>query len=68
MNIFQRNQMTIISEIGINHDGSLDKAKEMIRVSAECGVDICKFQYLIADQMYTSKAGSYQNESGSFPI
>tara|TARA_B100001093_G_scaffold78881_1_gene70136 strand:- start:12357 stop:13421 length:1065 start_codon:yes stop_codon:yes gene_type:complete len=68
MNIFNTDKALIISEIGINHDGSLDKAKEMIRVSAECGADICKFQLLIADQMYSKKAGNYVNSSGSYPI
>ncbi len=68
MNYFNQDRVLIVSEIGINHDGSLDKAIEMIRVSAECGVDICKFQFLIADQMYPINAGTYTNEVGSFPI
>ena len=66
--MFQQDHVQIISEIGINHDGSLDKAIEMIEVSSRCGVDICKFQFLIAEEMYSKNAGTYTNSAGSFPI
>ncbi len=65
MSILPDNHVQIISEIGINHDGNLDKALEMIRVSADCGVDFCKFQLLKADEMYQESAGSYATETGS---
>ncbi|MCS3955388.1 N-acetylneuraminate synthase [Salinibacter ruber] len=65
MSIFSSDRVRIISEIGINHDGSLDKALEMIRVSADCGVDFCKFQLLKADEMYQEDAGSYATGTGS---
>lgn len=68
MNPFDKNKVQIISEIGINHDGSLDTAKEMIRVSAGCGADYAKFQLLKNDEMYTPKAGMYKNASGTFDI
>lgn len=34
----------IVAEIGINHNGDLDIAKEMIRVAKQVGVDAVKFQ------------------------
>jgi N-acetylneuraminate synthase/sialic acid synthase len=34
----------VIAEIGHNHQGELEKAKKMIAVAAECGVDAVKFQ------------------------
>ena len=34
----------IIAEIGINHDGQLAKAKELMRIAAETGVNAVKFQ------------------------
>lgn len=34
----------VISEIGINHNGSLDIAKKMITVSKNAGADAVKFQ------------------------
>lgn len=34
----------IVGEIGINHSGSLDKAKDLVRMAARCNVPIVKFQ------------------------
>lgn len=34
----------IVAEIGINHNGNLDTAKDMIRAAKDCGADTCKFQ------------------------
>ena len=34
----------VIAEIGHNHQGDLDKAKEMFRVAKECGVNAVKLQ------------------------
>ena len=34
----------IIAEIGINHNGDLDIAKKLIKISKECGFDAVKFQ------------------------
>jgi sialic acid synthase SpsE len=34
----------IIAEIGVNHDGSLNKAKELISAARDCGASAVKFQ------------------------
>lgn len=34
----------VIAEIGINHNGDVDLAKQLIDVAAECGCDAVKFQ------------------------
>ena len=34
----------VIAEIGINHNGSLEIAKQLIRMAKECGCDAVKFQ------------------------
>ena len=45
----------IISEIGINHNGSLDIAKEMIAQSKKCGADAVKFQKRTIDLVYSKE-------------
>ena len=44
----------VVAEIGINHNGSLETAKELIKVSAESGCDAVKFQKRTVDVVYTS--------------
>ena len=39
-----RNYIYIIAEIGINHNGSLDIAKQLIDQACEAGCDAVKFQ------------------------
>jgi len=68
MPFFDTDHVVIVSEIGINHDGSLDKAIDMIAASAEAGVDVCKFQLFRADEMYNSDAGAYEADSGTYDI
>lgn len=52
----------IIAEAGVNHNGSLDRAKEMIKVAAAAGVDAVKFQTFSAENLVTQTAikASYQ--------
>jgi len=45
----------IISEIGINHNGSLDIAKEMILKSKNFGADAVKFQKRTIDIVYSEE-------------
>lgn len=49
-----KNKTYVISEIGINHSGSLKIAKKLIESSARCGVDAVKFQTYITEKR-TSK-------------
>lgn len=47
----------IIAEIGINHNGSLEKAKRMIRDTKKAGVECVKFQgHVLEDEMLESEA------------
>ncbi|MBI5344326.1 MAG: hypothetical protein HZB83_03160 [Deltaproteobacteria bacterium] len=39
----------IIAEIGSNHDGSLDRAKELINACKYAGADAVKFQSFTAE-------------------
>ncbi len=43
----------VIAEIGINHNGSLDIAKQLIDMSKDAGCDAVKFQKRTIDIVYT---------------
>jgi len=45
----------IISEIGINHSGDLDIAKQLIDLAKECGCDAVKFQKRTVDIVYSKE-------------
>lgn len=45
-----------IADIGSNHDGSLERAKMLIRMAAEAGADAAKFQHFTAEGI-ASKTG-----------
>jgi len=40
----------IVAEAGVNHDGSLAKAKELVDIAAEAKADVVKFQHHIPDE------------------
>ncbi len=46
----------IIAEAGVNHDGSLDRAMEMIDSAAQAGADAVKFQSFRAKKLVVRKA------------
>lgn len=46
----------IIAEIGCNHNGSFELAKQMIDVAVDCGVDAVKFQTFRADLLISKYA------------
>jgi N-acetylneuraminate synthase len=49
-------QTYIIAEIGVNHNGSLQLAKEMIEAAARTGADAVKFQAFKAAQLVSTSA------------
>ena len=55
--------MTIISEIGINHNGDLDLTKKMILASKECGADLVKFQKRDINLVYDEKTLNSKRDS-----
>lgn len=46
----------IIAEAGVNHNGSLAKAKQLVDIAAEAGADAVKFQTFSAERLATSSA------------
>jgi len=59
------NHIYIIAEAGVNHNGSLEMAKELIKVAADAGADAVKFQTFKADSLVSKNAekAEYQQES-----
>jgi N-acetylneuraminate synthase len=54
----------VIAEVGVNHDGSVDKALELIDVAADAGADVVKFQTFDLDEVVTDDApqAEYQQQ------
>ena len=55
----------IVAEVGVNHNGSLERAKEMIETAARAGVDAVKFQLFSTGQLMVHDApkAPYQLET-----
>ena len=49
----------IIAEIGVNHEGSLEKAKELIILAKTGGADAVKFQSYKADNLASKNSPAY---------
>ena len=45
----------IIAEIGINHNGDINLAKELIQTAADSGCNAVKFQKRTIDKVYTKE-------------
>ena len=57
----------IIAEAGVNHNGSIETAGQLIETAAEAGADLVKFQTFSADRLVTDSASKadYQLETTS---
>ena len=59
------NRTLIIAEAGVNHNGDIKIAKQLIDAAADCGADYVKFQTFSADRIVTKSAdkAEYQKQS-----
>ncbi len=59
------NGLMIIAEAGVNHNGSIERALEMVDVAADAGADVIKFQTFSADRLARRDASlaAYQRAS-----
>jgi len=59
------NQTLIIAEAGVNHNGDIELAKQLIDVAADAGTDLVKFQTFNADRLvtHTAKKADYQTQT-----
>ena len=57
-------KVTIIAEAGVNHNGSMKLAKQLIEIAADSGADYVKFQTFRAENLATksAKKATYQKK------
>lgn len=57
--------VTVIAEAGVNHNGSLELAKQLVDKAVEAGVDYIKFQTFKASKLVTkaAKQAEYQQKN-----
>lgn len=58
-------RVLIIAEAGVNHNGSLEMAKQLVDTAHECGADIVKFQTAKLDSLVSKSAqmADYQKKN-----
>jgi sialic acid synthase SpsE len=55
--LFDRNRVLIIAELGTGHGGSATKARELIDAAATAGADCVKFQHVYAEEILHPNTG-----------
>ncbi|MCR5045622.1 MAG: N-acetylneuraminate synthase family protein [Treponema sp.] len=58
----------VIAEIGTSHEGSIEKAKELIDAASYAEADAVKFQWVIADEILHPKTGFVELPTGRIPL
>lgn len=63
--ILKPGRTTVIAEIGVNHDGRLDRALELVQSAADAGADAVKLQIFRADRLMhqSTQLADYQKST-----
>jgi N,N'-diacetyllegionaminate synthase len=62
------NEVLVIAEAGVNHNGDLETAKKLVEVAARAGADYVKFQTFSAETLATADAPQAEYQRRSNPI
>ncbi|HXK55006.1 MAG: N-acetylneuraminate synthase family protein [Gammaproteobacteria bacterium] len=60
MSLWKSDRVTIIAEIGSNHNGDFETACRLIDVAADAGADIVKFQSYLVDDLLEPASPHYE--------
>lgn len=60
-----RDRVLVIAEAGVNHNGDIGLARELVKAAAEAGADLVKFQTFTADNLVSRNAAKaeYQKKT-----
>ncbi len=61
-------KINIIAEIGTSHEGSFEKAIELVEAAADSGAVTIKFQWVYADEILHPKTGYVKLPTGNIPL
>ena len=63
-----KSNINIIAEIGTSHEGSIEKAKELVDAAAWAGADTIKFQWVYADEILHPDTGFVKLPTGNIRL
>ena len=63
-----QSNVNIIAEIGTSHEGSIEKARELVDAAAWAGADTIKFQWVYADEILHPDTGFVKLPTGNIRL
>ena len=64
----KESKINIIAEIGTSHEGSIEKARELVDAAAWAGADTIKFQWVYADEILHPDTGFVKLPTGNIRL
>lgn len=63
-----RKKTLVIAEAGVNHNGDFNRAKQLIKIAAEAGADVVKFQTFKTEKLVSKSAdlADYQKKNTNY--